>query len=68
VAQARDDERWKQAQADYIAEYPELDPDAAMWRRIAAAKRMHEIEREYDPTLTPTEELIARMERGEGPA
>jgi hypothetical protein len=55
---ARDDQRWKNAQADYVAEYEGLEPDEAFWRRIGAATRMHGIEREYDPSLTPTEQLL----------
>ena len=45
---ARDDERWKQAQADYIAEHPDLTPDERFIARIDAARRMHEIERDND--------------------
>lgn len=42
--EARNDPRWQEAQAAYVAEYPDLDPDEAFRRRIAAATRMHEIE------------------------
>lgn len=41
---ARDDERWQQAQADYIAEHSDLDSDERFRVRLAAAARMYEIE------------------------
>lgn len=56
---ARSDPRWQEAQAAYIADYPDLDPDEAMGKRIAAAVAMYEIEREYKPTLRPAVEVLA---------
>lgn len=59
---ARDDERWKQAQASYVADHDDLDPDAAYRVRCAAAIRMYEIEREYKPSLRPATEVLSEIQ------
>ncbi|MFC5744762.1 hypothetical protein [Actinomadura rugatobispora] len=45
---ARQDQRWQDAQAAYVAEYEDVDPDVAFVERVKAATRMRVIEREYE--------------------
>lgn len=47
---ARDDQRWQDARAEYVAEYDA--PEEAYRKRIEAACQMREIEREH-ATRTP---------------
>lgn len=42
---ARDDQRWQDANSAYVAEYD--DPDEAYQKRIEAACRMRDVEREH---------------------
>lgn len=56
---ARDDERWRQAQASYVADYDDLSAEVAYRKRCASAIRMYEIEREYKPSLRPATEVLA---------
>lgn len=45
---ARQDPRWQEAQAAYVDDYEHLGLEEAFIRRVRAATRMYEIEREYE--------------------
>lgn len=44
----RDDPRWQETQANYLADRPDLSPDDRFTERIQAAWQMRAVEREHE--------------------